>query len=62
MGDYVICKLKNKHFEVDFLIVDQPYVDPVNINLIDRGGLAHITDDFFKLFANKLKHVMCTLM
>ena len=54
MGGYVIRKLQNKGTEVDFLILDKPAVSKMEssdwMNLIDRGGLVHITDDCFQLF------------
>ena len=53
MGGYVICKLKNKHFDIDFLIVDQTISTMESskwINLINRGGLVRVTDDCFQLF------------
>ena len=53
MGGYVIRKLKKKHFDIEFLIVDQTFSTMESsewINLIDRGGLVHITDDCFQFF------------
>lgn len=59
MSGYVIHKLQNKHIEVNFLILDKASVAVSEvessdwINLIDRGGLVHVTDDCFQLFLSK---------
>lgn len=56
MCGYVVRKMQNasKHVEVGFLISDQAAASQMEssewINLIDRGGLVHVTDDCFQLF------------
>lgn len=56
MSGYVVQKMQNfsKHVEVYLLIFNQAVVSKMEssewINLIDRGGLVHVTDDSFQLF------------